>query len=386
MVNQNISTVPGVILIVIVLVTTLLFMQTYERLITYEYAPIKIQPRDSIKKASVTDEFEKKTDEVKGCFLYRLNGPDKKVIFRSQTCYMPIAYWNDFIIFPKGDGYKGENIELIAHSIVTGEEQQLFSLQDNRSDFEFRLPYQISQIVILNKRIYFSIGGHMTSGALYSISLPFEKEQPKLLYKQSAGIDFDGRRYWITGGSGDAGAGTQYRMIFDINSQKIGSEISTQQDLGVGTHYIGSDGKVAYLGEYHASQDSTGVEVKQVYSVDLKNIEIKKTILSKDSLPKGTKNVLYYEKSGEFLFNNGEITSYNLNTKKIRLIIKFTNKVGDGLELRNGHICLSETAELDMTHGEIVENREDCGWGMSHLKADIQNFHLPASYLFEEYP
>ena len=385
MTNQKIPTLPGAIILVIIAMTVFWFVWVYEKSLVYEYIPFKIQPETSLKRAVVTDELEKKTNENKGCYLYRLTDVDKKVVFHANTCFMPIAQWGDFLFFPKGDGYNRENIKLIAHNIVTGEEQEIFSLHDNLTDFDGRLPYEIYQIDVINKKLYFSLGGYITSGAFYSIDLPFEKKHLKLLDKRLFKIEFDGRRYWITGGMGDAGVGSQYRMTFNVDTQKIGPKIITMQDLDKGTSFIGSNGKVVYIEDYRISQDHSSKEFQEIYSLDVNNPKIKKTIFSKSDLPKNLKNALYYEKTGEFLFNNGEVTAYNLKTKKIKIINQFAYEAGDGLALRNGIIFLSDTAELNIDTGKIIENRKGCDRGGSDLKDYIQELNLPSVYSFKEY-
>jgi hypothetical protein len=91
----------------------------------------------------------------------------------------------------------------------------------------------------------------------------------KLLDKRLFKIEFDGRRYWITGGMGDAGVGSQYRMTFNVDTQKIGPKIITMQDLDKGTSFIGSNGKVVYIEDYRISQDHSSKEFQEIYSLDV---------------------------------------------------------------------------------------------------------------------
>jgi hypothetical protein len=97
--------------------------------------------RDFTQKKPVTDELEKKTNENM-CYLYRLT--TLIGLFSMLIRVLCLLQWG-YLFFQRRWLQWGEH-KLIAHNIVTGEEQNV-SLHDNLTDFDGRLPHEIYQIV-----------------------------------------------------------------------------------------------------------------------------------------------------------------------------------------------------------------------------------------------
>lgn len=329
------------------------------------------------------------------CTLKRKVNNSSETVFGSD-CYGEITRWNDHLFFSETIQSKpgtASNILLFSYNIATGEKKEIYNLTEHKKDFSGRLPYDVAFLDIIDGRLYFSVSGHMSASALYSLDLS-SSEEAKLLTKDFVSIEHRDGKYWVFNRLGDACVGSERRAFFDTNTQQIGKEFTLQQDCNEGERFIGASDKEVYVQRY-AQQNISALEmdgiftpkIREIYSMNVNNLGEKTIVFSDKNFSGTVSDALYLHDKKEFLFiANNALVFYNTKNSKLEKIIDI-NQVSSDIRLGQvgDKICLDWNDEVDVESKKIIKDQRDCQqvYSGASIPEQVKQLNLPGEYVME---
>lgn len=364
-------------------------------------------------KESVNTTFQQPTDEVREisqknkalsqdvnrqkdrCTLIREVNSSPESIFGSN-CYGKIIRWRDYLFFSEVKENKSgtvSSIILFSYNLVTGEKKEIYSLNEHRKDFPRRLPYDVTFLDVIEDRLFFSLGGHMSDSGLYSFNLSSAEGKLKLITTNFTRIEYWSGGYWLYGGFGDACVGSQIRATFSPSTQEIGKKITIQQGCNDGERFVGATGREIYVQKYTqqniSAMEMDGIstpKIQEIYSLDIHTLK-KKNILNSEKFSGTVSDALYlYSKQIFLLLVGDELVSYSSENQKSEKIVDITWGASDSrLSQVGDRICLDWSDEIDLENKKIIQDQEDCKQSQvdSSIPEKIKQMNLPAEFSME---
>lgn len=203
-----------------------------------------------------------------------------------------IVRWGDYIFY--GSGNYTLNVQVFSFNLKTNETKTIY---DQVSDRKL-----ISDMQILHDTLFFSIGGYMTSGATYYLSLPPINQPQKLIDSANGKIVFMKNRYWIISGEGDSCWGFADFSLLDLNTKKVTHVAESTIGCFEGEEYIEIDKKERMILAFHTAD---GI-YQYVIAVPLSNPATKEGVIAKQNMPSGITSISYIQDKDQLILN-GEV-------------------------------------------------------------------------------
>lgn len=276
-----------------------------------------------------------------------------------------IIRWNDMLFY--GNSGYGSKVELFSHDLQTGVTETVFEKETTRQ--------YISDLQVIDKTLFFSIGGYLAGGATYWLNLP-PSGTPKQLTESSNGkIEKMNNRYWIIGGEGDACWGVTNYSLIDLNTKIVTPVATSTSGCYEGEEYIDIDKRDRMLLSFHTPDfgGSDGKPDEGIYqyviAVPLSNPKAKAGVISKQDMPVGITDIKYFENKDSLILSGKGLYVFDFETNKLSKILDITDswfrsKIDSWT---NNSICLSklnndktEVAEINTDTKQLNENASNC--------------------------
>lgn len=233
--------------------------------------------------------------------------------------------WNNlkFYLHSTADNYVDQ---LYAINTLTGEKQIIYDINTTK-DFEGYSPKPdaINDVIIINKTLYFSVGGYLRPSALYYLDLPPEKNELTLFIREgNKSVKYKYGKIWIYGGFGDGCIFSESYEPFDITRKTRNPEIIVNMDCENGTRLVGVNNKGAIIGEFEKDKNtnssfSQNVKLVDIYYASIIPHGMHTYILTSENMPDNITLV-------EFMENENRLKLINKNDNKIYIFDLNLNK------------------------------------------------------------
>ncbi|MCX6792107.1 MAG: hypothetical protein NT149_03670 [Candidatus Gottesmanbacteria bacterium] len=230
-----------------------------------------------------------------------------------------IVHWGDYLFYGSGD--YSSNVQVYSYNFKIGEKKTIYN-QESRNDLgSGRNNRYVSDMQVLNNTLFFSIGGYMTSGATFWMTLP-PAGQPQILTGGANGkIQYWKDRYWLINGEGDAcWGGTSYSLI-DLATKKVTEIASSNSGCMEGEEYVDIDKRNRMILAFHTAGTGEGEAGSGIYqyviAVPLSNPTMKEGVIAKQDMPAGITSVTYLADTDQLLLTGKEKYLFDFSSKMI---------------------------------------------------------------------
>ncbi|MEI6533633.1 MAG: hypothetical protein WCO06_07420 [Candidatus Roizmanbacteria bacterium] len=248
-----------------------------------------------------------------------MNGKEE-IVFSFPENINKIVRWGDLLIY--GSESYTSNVQLFSLNIRTGERKTIYD-QSSRNDFtNGRNSRYVSNIQILQNTLYFSIGGYLTTGALFSINLPPTSEPIKLSDGANNNIQYWKNRYWIMNSEGDACWGNKNYSLIDLVSKKVTNIVTSKVGCIEGEEMIDIDKRNRMILAFHTAgsgegdEDSNGM-YQYIIAILLSNPQNKEGVIAKQNMPANIRSIVYLNESDKLLLVGNEKYLFDFATNSI---------------------------------------------------------------------
>jgi len=241
-----------------------------------------------------------------------------------------LIQWGDTLFFAHGD--YTDNVQVYSYNMTTGIKKIVYD-QKARGDFltentrgEQRY---VDSMKVIGNTLYFSTGGYLVEGALFSITLPSQdiikiKEGPN-----PSLVEMDGK-YWIREGEGDACWGFSDYYLFDLSTKKFDYIFGVSSDCGTGSDLIAIDKRGRMLVAYYEEKD--GVQYKYVEAVLPIVPSSTEMLIPKEKMPQGVDSVGYSKGSDQLVLTGEASYIYDFASKSLYESKNIPGDVKDRIE------------------------------------------------------
>ncbi len=231
-----------------------------------------------------------------------------------------IVHWGDLLIYGSGD--YSSNVQVFSYNLKTGDKKTIYD-QETRNDFESgRNNRYVSDMQVLNNTLFFSIGGYMTSGATFWMTLPPTGQPQKLTGGSNGRIQYWKNRYWLMNGEGDACWGTTSYSLIDLSTKKLAEIASSTSGCIEGEEFVDIDKRDRMIMAFHTAGSGEGGEggngvYQYVIAIPLANPTVKDGVIAKQDMPSDITSVVYLENSDQLLLMGKEKYLFDFSSKSI---------------------------------------------------------------------
>lgn len=344
--------------------------------------------------------------KIKYVLERKLESSAEEIFDIFNIAYLDILRWKNLLIF--SDGGQNDNkyppqIEIKVHNIDTGETDIIFDSNVYKDQFDptKNPPDHLSDLMVIDDTLYFSLGGYLLDGAVFWLDLPPSGKPKKLISIKNGSVTKLRDWYFVIGGEGDSCWSERDFYLLDPGTKSAKKVISSKSGCNYGEEYLGltKDGKVIMA--YHGSlgDDPSQGDYEYVTTVDIFNPNSKNTIVGKEQMPSKINGMLYSEDRDQLLMIGSEIYLYNFTggvlnkivnvPKGVKLYFIENNWVQDKVCLDGEKGSTYNKYELDLSLKKITQPGLTCNTVSSpapekkdfeKLEQVINLLNLPLNY------
>lgn len=234
--------------------------------------------------------------------------------------------WNDWIFY-----IDTHEITINGYNLNTGESKIIFDAIKEGYDLHSTLVDSVSDLIVIDNTLFFSLGGYAAKGAVFSVDLP-PKTKPKKLVNNSSSAFFSfwENRYWVIGSEADGLWNKIDYYLLDLESKKVNFVITREQGSCQGEKYIGIDkrDRMIFAGyedkntnniEFSCGDDDETPIYKYIFGISLSIPPIKEGIIAKQNMPSNIGSIEYLENTDQLYLigYDDENYLYDFNSKSI---------------------------------------------------------------------
>lgn len=231
-----------------------------------------------------------------------------------------IVRWGDYIFY--GSGNYTSNVQVFSFNLKTDETKTIYDLK-SRNDFGIGSKDRyISDMQVLNKTLFFSVGGYLMSGATFYVPLPPSNPPLKLADSANGKIVFMKNRYWIISGEGDSCWGTTHYSLLDLMTKQVTDVATSNVGCIEGEEYVDIDKRDRMILAFHtsdtgfSSKESNGI-YQYVIAVPLSNPAIKEGVIAKQNMPSGITSVSYIQDKDQLILSGEENYLFDFSSQSL---------------------------------------------------------------------
>ena len=231
-----------------------------------------------------------------------------------------IVKWGDLLIYGSGD--YSSDVQVNSLNLKTGEKKTIYD-QASRNDFESgRNNRYVSDMQVLNNTLFFSIGGYMTSGATFWMTLPPTGQPQKLTGGANGKIEYWKDRYWLINGEGDACWGSTSYSLIDLTTKKVTEIATSTMGCFEGEEYVDIDKRNMMIMAFHTAGSGEGGDsgngiYQYVIVIPLNNPSAKEGVIAKQDMPAGITSITYLADTDQLLLIGKEKYLFDFLSKVI---------------------------------------------------------------------
>ena len=307
----------------LVLVILLVLGATGRNYYLYKISKVQNSRQTSSAPTGITPPISRtntQTFSKKWYFQKKINS-DVETIFTLPDLYNnQIVRWNDYLFY--GSGEYTSNVQVFSYNLKAGELQTIYD-QGSRNDLgQGRNNRYVSDMQILNDTLFFSIGGYLTSGATYYLSLPPMGQTQKLANSTNGKIEFIKGRYWIVSGEGDACLGFRHYSLLDLVTKKVTEIADSVTGCIEGEEYISIDKRDRMILAFHTAETGEGGDegngiYQYVIAVPIANPNMKEGVIAKQNMPAGITAMNYLEDTDQLVLYGKESYVFDLSSQAL---------------------------------------------------------------------
>jgi len=239
------------------------------------------------------------------------NGSSRTVLSICGDCYGSyILQWEDWLFYTTT---LDNSVQINEYNFKSEKLDTLYDLRQHTKEFEGRgkgFPSELADIKIIDRTLYFSLGGYLAPGAIFWMDLPPASKPQKLTDSSNGVVAYWKNRYWVVGGEGDACGGFMDYSLVDLIQKKVTHIASSTVGCFDGEGYIEIDKRDRMIMAFHTTGTGDGGDndsgiYKYVIAIPLDNPAIKEGVIAKQNMPAEITDIRY-SKDADQLFLYGK--------------------------------------------------------------------------------
>lgn len=302
----------------LVLLSVIVGVFLYKSKTTLQIKDTKIQTNNS--NPTATTPVNQQPYKVKNWLLKKQTKKGVETVLTLPDVENQIVEWGNLLIYGSGD--YSSNVQIKSLNLKTGEKNIIYD-QASRNDFEGGGNNRyVSDMQVLNNTLFFSIGGYLTSGATFWMTLPPIGQPQKLTDGANGKIQYWKDRYWLINGEGDACWGETSYSLIDLTTKKVTEIASSSPGCNEGEEYVDIDKRNRMIMAFHTADSGEGGYrgngiYQYVVAIPLNNPSAKEGIIAKQDMPAGITSVVYLADTDQLLLVGKEKYMYDFSSKAI---------------------------------------------------------------------
>lgn len=304
---------PNRILLITSLLTVVLVVLAVTSFIFYRNFTLKKNSQTKtnvITPAPKSNNQRSQPDQTKKWYFEKKTSSGVETVFTLPDLYNnQIVNWNNHLFYGSGD--YTSNVQVFSFNLKTGETKAIYD-QESRNDLgQGRNNRYVADMQVINNTLFFSVGGYLTSGATFYLSLPPTSQPQKLADSANGKIEFMKNHYWIISGEGDACWGVAHYSLLDLTSKRVTEIAGSTSGCFEGEEYVDIDKRDRMILAFHTAgtgeggEDGNGV-YQYVLAVPLSNPKTKEGIIAKQNMPSGITSISYLEDKDQLVLYGKE--------------------------------------------------------------------------------